>query len=170
MLLWWLVSSWKEGRKKEREKKEKRNILTAITMRQVITRIDKHSRVPGSERNPRHNRHDPVNGRHARPREPQLAHRHQDPSDAHNADHGLGRDFARFRIFSVGSDDAANERFEANDEKDTDPNAGEGETGKTEGPVTDIHKDDGIGDEAEVEDGVDDCYVDVPENAVMNVS
>lgn len=63
-------------------------------------------------------------------------------------------------------DEAATERFEHDGEQVPDTDAAEGEPTEAGGPATLFLEDDGVGDEGEVEGAVDDCYIDVPEDAV----
>lgn len=135
-------------------------------MGEVIGRVDEHRRVPRPERDPRQKRPDPMHGHgHARPREPQLADGRQHGGDAHDADHGLRGRFSRGGVGLVRVDHAAEEGFGADDEEGADADADEGEAGDAGGPAAALGEDDGVGDEAEVEDAVDDGDIDVPEDA-----
>lgn len=132
-------------------------------MGQVVAGVDEDGGVAGAEGDAGQQRPDPVHGGgHARPREPQLADGHQHRRYAHDADHGLGGRFARLRVGRVGVDQAAEEGFAGDDEEGADADAGEGEAGDAGGPAAELGEDDGVGDEAEVEDAVDDGDVDVP--------
>ena len=62
----------------------------------------------------------------------------------------------------MGVDHAADEGFGGDDDEGADADAGEGETGDGGRPAADLGEDEGVGDEAEVEDSVDDGDVDVP--------
>lgn len=55
-------------------------------------------------------------------------------------------------------------------EKIAEPDSQKGETGYTSGPAAFLSKDNGVGDEAEVEDSVDDADVGVPEDARYGIS
>lgn len=55
-------------------------------------------------------------------------------------------------------------------EEIAEPDSQKGETGYTSGPAAFLSKDDGVGDEAEVEDSVDDADVGVPEDARYGIS
>ena len=134
-------------------------------MCEVVGAVDEDGGVAGAEGDARKERQDPVHGRSAGPGEPELADGHEDGGDANNADHGFGGNAACFWIYLVRIDHAPDEGFADNDEEAADGEAGEGETAKTEGPAADAGEDDGVGDEAEVEDAVDDGDVEVPENA-----
>ena len=68
----------------------------------------------------------------------------------------------------MGIDHAANEGFTANDYKTAHSHAGEGETGDTSRPASDTGKDDGIGNEFQVEYAVDDGDIDIPEDTINN--
>lgn len=101
----------------------------------------------------------------AGPCEPELADGHGDAGDADGEDHGFGWGLARFRVGFVAVDDAADERLAADDDERADADAAEGEAADAGGPAAALGEDDGVGDEAEVEDAIDDGDVDVPEDA-----
>lgn len=63
-------------------------------------------------------------------------------------------------------DEAADERLAEDDDEPADADADVGEPRGARLPAADFSEDDGVGDEAEVEDGVDDGDVEVPEDAV----
>lgn len=66
----------------------------------------------------------------------------------------------------MGVDEAAASGFEDDGEQVSDADAAEGEAAEAGRPAALVLEDDGVGDEGEVEGAVDDCYVDVPEDAV----
>ncbi len=145
--------------------RERAGGVDAVALRQVVGRVDEDDRVPRAKGDSGQQWPDPVHGRHARPREPELAQRDEDGADADNADHGFRGWPTGGRVGLVSVDHAADEGFGADDEEAADGEAGEGEAGEAEGPVAGAGEDDGVGDEAEVEDAVDDGDVDVPEDA-----
>ena len=139
--------------------------VDTVALREVVGRVDEDGRVARAKGDAGQQRPDPMHGRRARPREPELATGHEDCGDADDADHGFWGRAAGGGVGLMGVDHTADEGFGADDKEAADGEAGEGEPGEAEGPVAGAGEDDGVGDEAEVEDAVDDGNVDVPEDA-----
>ncbi len=140
--------------------------VDAVAVGEVVAGVDEDGGVAGAERDAGQDGPDPVPRRgHARPREPELADGRQHGRDADDADHRFGGDFARFRVALVRVDHAPDERLGGDDGEGADADADKGQARHAGCPAADLGEDDGVRDEAEVEDAVDDGDVDVPEDA-----
>lgn len=139
-------------------------------MYQVIVAVDENTGVSSSKGYSCKDGDDPMHVRCTRPCEPKFSSSETDCRDTNNADHGFRRYIPGLWVFFVGIDEAATQRFEHNGEQVSNSDAAEGEAAEARGPAALLLKDDGIGDEGEVECAIDDCYVYVPEDASRHES
>lgn len=135
-------------------------------MREVVASVDEHGAVPRAEKDARGDGPGPVDrGGITRPREPQLAQGDADARDTYDAHHGFGRGFAVF-VFGVRVDHLPDQTGGADYYHAPDADAGKREPADADGPAAQVGEDDGVGDEAEVEDAVD--YTDLLPHLAMN--
>ena len=145
--------------------RQRRRGVDAVAVQHVVIPVDEQRRVAHAKGHTRQDGPDPVDRLHAGPREPQLAGGDEQRAHAHDEDLGFGRRASRGRVGLVAVDDAADERLAEDDGEGADADAAVGEPGEAGRPAAVLREGDGVGDEAEVEDGVDDGDVDVPEDA-----
>lgn len=94
-------------------------------------------------------------GGEAGPGEDELAYGGEDGADGHHAGGGFGRDTAGDGVLWVGVDDAAEDGLADDGEDGANADADEGEARDAGAPAAVLGEDYGVGDEAEVEDAVD---------------
>lgn len=93
-------------------------------------------------------------GGEAGPGEAELAEGREDSTEGHDASRGFGKDGACFGVSRLRVDDAAEEGFAEDDDEGADADAAKGEAGHTWGPTAMLGEDDGVGEETEVENRI----------------
>ena len=139
--------------------------IDAVATGDVVGRVDKNGRVAGPKGDASEDGPDPVHRGNTRPCEPELADGHQAGCHTHYGDRRFGNHFSCLRIVFVRVDHPADEGFTEYDSQRSYPDPAECESGNPDGPAPDLAEDDGVGDEAEVEDAVNDGDVEIPEDA-----
>jgi hypothetical protein len=117
-------------------------------MHQIIRRIDKHTTVARTKRDPRNQRRNPVHIGRAGPRKDHLADGDTHGGDAHDADHGLRVRFPSRGIFGVRVDHAAEQWFGEDGDYTADADAQVREACEAWRPAAELAEDDRVRDEA----------------------
>ena len=108
--------------------------------------------------------------RGASPCKHELARSQEHRAYAYDRDHCLGSHLAGVRLDAMRLDESAKNRLSKNGEQVAGPDAQECETSDTGRPSAFLAEDDGICNEAEIQNAVNDADVNVPKDAMEDVS
>lgn len=139
--------------------------LTAIATGKVVGCVYEDRGVSCAKRYPCQDGPYPMHRRHAGPRKPQFSDRGQTSTDTNHADHGFRRYLARLGVLLVRIDHPSKQGLATYDYEAPYGQPGKCKSGYTHGPAPDAGEDYGVGNEAKIENAVDDCYVRVPKHA-----